>query len=280
MNTVSQTLQDSTKSLIEVSDTPHLDAQTLLSHRIGKSRAWILAHPEEQLDGITHQKFQKDIGKLISGVPLPYVLGQWEFYGLDFILTQDTLIPRPETELLIEQAANWLDQKSGHKLVADIGTGSGCIAVTLAKIKPSVTVIATDISYPALRVTRENSLRHDVSNRVHLIQADLVPPLAQRFDLICANLPYIPSDQLQSLKVAHGEPELALDGGAKGLGLISRFLKDAPVQISPGGCLLIEIESSQGLEVQILAQIAFPSAEICIKGDLAGFNRLVTIQLL
>jgi release factor glutamine methyltransferase len=123
-------------------------------------------------------------------------------------------------------------------------------------------------------------MHHDVSNRVHLIQADLLSPLAQRFDLICANLPYIPSNQLQSLKVAQKEPELALDGGVKGLDVISRFLENAPDQISPGGCLLIEIECSQGSEVQTLAQRAFPSAEIGIQRDLAGLDRLVTIQLL
>ena len=279
MITLGKALKGSTESLLEVSDTPNLDSQTLLADRFGKSRAWILAHPEAHLTETIQQTLQGDLEKLKKGIPLPYVLGYWEFYGLDFTLTKDTLIPRPETELLIEQAVNWLDLQPGNSLAADIGTGSGCIAITLAKIKPSLTVIATDISLPALRVSHENSSRYDVSNRVHLVQADLLSPLAHRFDLICANLPYIPSHQLQALKVSHGEPELALDGGAKGLDLIGRFLEHAPDQIAPGGCLLIEIECSQGSEVQKLAQRAFPSAEIGILEDLAGLDRLVTIQL-
>lgn len=279
MITILQSLKNSTESLAEVSETPNLDAQTLLADRIGKSRTWILAHPEEPLTGTTHQIIQKDIEKLVLGVPLPYVLGRWEFYGLDFILTQDTLIPRPETELLIEEAVTWLDQYPGYQLGADIGTGSGCIAVTLAKINPSLSVIATDISYPALRITRENATRHDVTNRIHPIQADLFAPLVHHFDLICANLPYIPSQQLQQLKVAQREPQLALDGGANGLDYIGRLLKQAPDRIAPGGCLLIEIESSQGSDVQKLAQGAFPLAEIRILADLSGHDRLVAIQL-
>jgi release factor glutamine methyltransferase len=278
--TLGEALKATTESLLEVSDTPNLDAQTLLVHRSGKSRAWILAHPEEGLTESIHQIFHRDIEKLKKGVPLPYVLGEWEFYGLDFILTPDTLIPRPETELLIEQAVYWHDRHSENRQVADIGTGSGCIAVTLAKLKPSSTIIATDISYAALRVARENSIHHNVTNRVHLMQADLLPPVANRFDLICANLPYIPNKVLRTLEVSQGEPILALDGGPTGLDLIGRFLERAPDQIAPGGCLLLEIEDSQGSDVQRLAHRAFPSAEISVLKDLAGHDRLVTIQLL
>ena len=279
MISLGEVLKHSTESLVEISDSPNLDAQTLLADRIGKSRAWILSHPEAELPIKTHQSIQADIIDLKNGVPLPYVLGHWEFYGLDFTLTQDTLIPRPETELLVEQAVNWLSQHPKKKWATDVGTGSGCIAITIAKSKPTVSFIATDISYPALKVARENASRHDVVKRIQFIQSDLLPPIAHPFDLICANLPYILSDLLPTLKVAKAEPQLALDGGQNGLEFITRFLDTAPHLISPGGSLFIEMEKSQGLEVQSLALRAFPLAEINVLKDLAGFHRLVTIQV-
>ena len=280
MITLDQALKQSTEALFEVSDTPNLDAQTLLAHRLGKPRSWILSHPDECLSETISTSFLRDIEELRMGVPLPYVMEHWEFFGLDFTLTPDTLIPRPETELLVEQAVNWLDLHPERRLAADLGTGSGCIAVSLTKIKPDLSVIATDISFPALKVARKNSYRHKVGERVHFLQADLFPPIAPRFDLICANLPYIPTQTLQTLKVSQREPNLALDGGENGLGLIIRLLESAPDHLSHGGFLLIEIESSQGAEVQRHAQDAFPSAEISLKRDLSGHDRLITIELL
>jgi release factor glutamine methyltransferase len=277
--TLAQALNQSTEALIGVSDTPLLDAQTLLAHRLGKSRSWILTHPEECLSETVTSDFMRDIEVLKMGVPLPYVLGHWEFFGLDFILTTDTLIPRPETELLVEQAVSWLDRHPERRLAADLGTGSGCIAVSLTKVKPDLSVFATDISYPALKVARRNSSQHNVGERVHFLQADLFPPIARRFDLVFANLPYIPTQTLQTLKVFKREPILALDGGPNGLDLIGRFLESAPDHISPGGFLIIEIDSSQGAEVQRLAQRAFPSSEISVKQDLSRHDRLVTIEL-
>ena len=133
MNTITQILQESTETLAQVSETPALDVQTLLAHILGKPRSWLLTHPEDYLSSQALFTFQKDITLLVEGIPLPYVLGRWEFYGLEFIVTPDALIPRPETELLVEQALTWLSNKSNRRLGADLGTGSGCIAVTLAK---------------------------------------------------------------------------------------------------------------------------------------------------
>ncbi len=277
MITIAQALQQSTLVLVEVSDTPNLDAQILLAHCLGKSRTWILTHSSENLSETTYSTLLKHIEALKRGIPLPYVLGHWEFYGLDFKLTPDTLIPRPETELLVEQALSWLKLHPGHRLAVDIGTGSGCIAISLVKFELNLSMIATDISYPALKVAHENSLRHNVSDRVYFLQADLFPPIARQFDLICANPPYIPTQTLDTLKISKGEPKLALNGGAKGLDLISRVLEGAIGFLKPGGVLLIEIESSQGSDILSLAQRTFPSAEINIKQDLSGFDRLVTI---
>ena len=279
MITVTQALQESTESLTKVSETPSLDGQTLLAHILGKPRTWLLTHSDENLSPQALSNFQKDINLLAEGIPLPYVLGRWEFYGLEFIVTPDTLIPRPETETLVEQAITWLSNKPDRRLGADLGTGSGCIAVALAKHVRNLSIIATDISAQALTVARSNTIQHQVSDRVHCLQADLFPPVDCQFDLICANLPYIPTGTLRTLKIFGKEPGLALNGGVAGLELISRFLNGAPGLIAPGGLILIEIESSQGLRAESFAHQVFPKAEIRLLVDLAGHNRLVAIQI-
>ncbi|MBE9473286.1 MAG: peptide chain release factor N(5)-glutamine methyltransferase [Chloroflexi bacterium] len=279
MITISQALEGSAATLVKVSDTPTLDAQTILAHCLGKSRTWLLTHPEESLTNSAFSSLQQEINALEKGIPLPYVLGHWEFYGLDFTVTPDTLIPRPETELLVDKALDWLNLQPEPCMAADIGTGSGCIAVALAKHNPDVSVIATDISYPALKIGRANTIQHNVDHQVNFLQTDLFPPIADRFDLVCANLPYIPTQTLQNLEVSGREPDMALDGGPNGLDLISSLLEEAPGHIAPRGILLIEVESSQGAKAQYLAQRAFPSAEIEVLSDLSGKDRLVMIQL-
>jgi release factor glutamine methyltransferase len=186
-----------------------------MAHILGKPRTWLLTHPEENLSSQALSSFQKDINLLADGIPLPYVLGQWEFYGLEFTITPDTLIPRPETEVLVEQAITWLSNKPDRRLIADLGTGSGCIAVALAKHVRSLSIIATEISFQALSVARSNTIQHKVSDRIHCLQADLFPPVECQFDLICANLPYIPTGTLRTLKIFGKEPSLALDGGVE-----------------------------------------------------------------
>ena len=279
MTTITQALRENAETLTKVSDTPALDAQILLAHHLRKPRSWILTHPEKQLSHQVSSSFQKDIDLITEGVPLPYVLGQWEFYGLNFTITPDTLIPRPETELLVEQAITWLTNNPDRRLVADLGTGSGCIAVALARHVHDLWIIASDISYQALRVARSNSIQHKVNDRIHCLQADLYPPVECHFDLICANLPYIPTGILSTLKVYGREPSLALDGGEDGLELISILMKEAPKIIAPGGLILFEIEASQGIQAETLASQTFPRAEIKVLPDLSGHNRLVAIQL-
>jgi release factor glutamine methyltransferase len=279
LTTITQILQESTEKLAQVSETPALDVQTLLAHILGKPRTWLLTHPEDLLSSQALSTFRKDINLLVEGIPLPHVLGRWEFYGLEFTVTPDTLIPRPETESLVEQALTWLSNKSNRRLGVDLGTGSGCIAVALAKHIRDLSIIAVDISAQALSVARSNTIQHQVSDRVHCLQADLFPPVDCQFDLICANLPYIPTGTLRTIKIYGKEPSLALDGGVDGLDLIRRFLNRAPALIAPGGLILVEIEASQGLQVGSLARQVFPNAEIRVLVDLAGHNRLVAIQI-
>ena len=281
---ITRTLQQLGKRLATVSETPSLDAQVLLAHILELPRTSILAHPEITLTAKQSRALQNLRGRLEGGEPLPYVLGHWEFYGLDFNLSSDVLIPRPETELLVEQALSWLREHPGRRRAADIGTGTGCIAIALAANLPDLQVWATDISPQALKVAHSNVQKQDLSDRVYLLQSDLLDFRSATvspnpFDLIAANLPYIPTSRLQTLEVARREPRLALDGGADGMDLIRRLLMNAPMWLAPGGCCLLEIDASQGEAACELAQACFPSARVSVIPDLAGLDRLVVISL-
>ena len=278
MITISRALKESVETLNKVSDTPNLDAQILLANTLVKSRAWIISHPERILTASEVSTWRVYLISLQNGMPLPYVLGHWEFYGMDFTVTPDTLIPRPETELIVEHALDWLQVDQNPHVAVDIGTGSGCIALALAKHDPNLTVVACDLSLSALKIASSNSYQHDLDERVHFLQCDLLSSIAEKFDLICANLPYIPSETLSTLKVYGHEPNLALNGGSAGLDFIAQLLKDAPSYMQPGGLILIEIESTQGSQVKSLAIQHFPFANISLISDLANHDRVVKIQ--
>jgi len=267
------------------SDTPALDEQVLLAHVLDKPRVWLLAHPETTLTPKQGRALEKALRQLESGVPLPYVLGRWEFFGLEFILRPGVLIPRPETELLVETALHWLRAHPECRRVADIGTGSGCIAIALAVNVQDVHIVATDISPTAIDVARRNAKKLGVDDRIEFFCCDLFPSRQtfnlrpSTYDLIVANLPYIPTETLRGLRVYGREPTLALDGGADGLDLIRRLLVEAPRHLAPGGLILVEIEASQGAKVLSLAHDAFAEAEIHLHQDLSGHDRLLEIQV-
>jgi hypothetical protein len=174
------------------SDTPSMDASVLLAGLLDKPRAWVIAHPEASLVSAERAVLENALKRLEAGEPLPYILGHWEFYGLEFLLNPATLIPRPETELLVEQALEWLKDHPDRRRIADVGTGSGCIAISLACHLPDLRIIATDISGLALQAALANARRHGVSGPINFIQGNLLDGVAAQFDLICANLPYIP----------------------------------------------------------------------------------------
>lgn len=267
------------------SETPELDAQVLLANILDKSRTWVVAHPKTHLTPPQLDTAKKAISRLEAGEPLPCVLGHWEFFGIDLELTPDVLIPRPETELLVERAIQWLNSAPERRTVADIGTGSGCISIAIAKHIPDVRIVATDISLPALEIAHRNVRVHSVVNHIAFVQCNLLPPYPgmiptdMHFDLICANLPYIPTKTLQKLDVFGREPNLALDGGADGLNIVRQLLEVAPEWMAPNGMILLEIEASQGMSAVSLAYDAFDSAEIHLHRDLAGHDRLVEIML-
>ena len=264
--------------LTQVSETPALEAQVLLAHILGCQRSWVLAHPEICLNPEQSAELESRLTRLENGEPLPYVLQRREFFGLDFSVSPKVLIPRPETELLVEQALAWLRANPGRRSALDVGTGSGCIALALAVNVPDLNILASDISSDALEQAGENLGRIAGQARVEFILADLIPAVREPVDIICANLPYIPSDELAKLKVAGWEPRIALDGGPDGLSLIRRFLEQAPASLAPSGLLLMEIEAGQGKAALDLAGQAFPRAEIVLLPDLAGRDRLVRIR--
>ena len=277
-------LSDITTQLTPISDTPALDASVLIAHIINKPRTWVMAHPELILTSEQQKELNDSLRRLEHGESFPYVLGQWEFFGLDLCITSDVLIPRPETELLVEKAIVWLQGSPVRRKIIDIGTGSGAIAVSIVKNIPNAYILATDISQAALEVAQKNAIKFDVNNQIDFVRCDLLPqqidslPTERRFDLICANLPYIPTSTLHKLPIYGREPTLALDGGADGLDLIRRLLNIAPEWLVSHGMILLEIESTQGNQMLNLASEIFPEATIQLHQDLAGQDRLLQIM--
>lgn len=278
-------LSDVTARLAPISDTPALDASVLIAHILKRPRAWVMAHPELTLTPDNQRQLDTSLTRLEGGESFPYVLGHWDFFGLEFDVTPDVLIPRPETELLVGKAVAWLRESSVRRTVADVGTGSGVIAISIAAHFPDVHVLATDISHEALQVARNNAIKFDVLNQVDLLQCDLLPhhidplPTELHFDLICANLPYIPSGRLRRLPIYGREPTLALDGGTDGMEVIRRLLNIAPGWLAPNAMILLEIEATRGIQALNLACDLFSEATIHLHQDLAGRDRLLEIML-
>lgn len=277
---------DITARLVANSDTPELDASVLIAHILNKPRTWVLAHPELTLTPTQQNQLNEALIRLEKGEPFPYVLGHWEFFSLDFDVTPDVLIPRPETELLVEKAIVWLQESKVRRTIADVGTGSGAIAVSLAVNVPDAELLATDISSKALQVAKQNSIKHGVNERIEFIECDLLPTDPSAFilqhsslDLLCANLPYIPTETLSQLSVFGREPTVALDGGADGLNLFRRLLSIAPAWLAPNALILLEIEATLGVQVLNLAYDMFSQAEIHLHQDLTGRDRLLEIRL-
>lgn len=266
------------QELIAVSESPVLDAQVVLAHALGRSRSWVLAHPEAKFSPVQLDFLTETRQALLLGKPLPYILGHWEFFGLDFLVTPDVLIPRPETELLVEQALQWLSMSSDPCRALEVGTGSGCIAISLAVHQPGLKMIASDVSPVAITVARQNAGRHAVAQRIEFVLTDLLSAINGRFELLCANLPYIPTAILSGLPVAKYEPNLALDGGQDGFTFIRRFLQQATTHLAENGLLLAEIETNQGEAAKTLAKSLYPAAQVGLLQDLSGRDRLLRIE--
>ena len=284
--TVTDALEQGRKRLAKISETAKSDAQVLLAHITGKEKAGLLTHPEDKFAGELQEEWEASLARLEAGEPLPYVIGEWEFYGLMFKVTPAVLIPRPETELLVETCLRWLNAHPRHRRTLDIGTGSGCIPVALVKNMPDLQMIATDISPEALEVAQANVEHHNLTDRIRLVETNLIEGIEGTFDLITANLPYIPDERLPSLAVSKWEPRLALGGGPDGLRFIEPFLEQAKAKLNPEGLVLAEIDASLEEAVQQLAESLWPHslrsghapADIEVRKDLAGLPRLLVIE--
>jgi release factor glutamine methyltransferase len=255
----------------------------LLSHVLDTSRTVLSTHPEYALTADQLSSYQALVQQRVSNYPLPYLTGSVEFYGLEFEVTPDVLIPRPETETLVDLAL-----ARRPTTVVDVGTGSGCIGVALAAHLPDATIYAIDVSAAALAVAQRNAERHGVAERMVLLVGDVLNPRPAPVDLVVSNPPYIPSGECASLpaSVRDYEPRLALDGGADGLAIIRRLLVQAPAVLRnggpeagrTGGGLLIEIGADQREVASQLARTFFPQAAVRVHPDLAGRDRVLEVQ--
>lgn len=262
-------------------DEARLDAELLLAHTLDLNRAAIMARPDRLLTPKELTRFRDLVARRVAREPLPYITGHREFFGLDFVVDARVLIPRPETELLVEHALRIARPVPRPLGIADVGAGSGAIAVTLAVHLPHAAVHALDDSAGALAVTAENARRHNVAGRVHCGQGDLLAPLAGPVDLIAANLPYVTTGEWAELlpEIRDYEPRAALDGGPDGLDAIRRLVATAGPRLRPGGALLLEIGASQGAAVISLARHCFPAADLQLHRDYAGLDRLAIVRL-
>jgi release factor glutamine methyltransferase len=265
------------------SDTASLDAQVILAHIMDKERAWLFAHYDQALTQEEAESFADLVARRAAAEPVAYLVGHREFYGLDLMVDQRVLIPRPETELLVDAVLDHIESRADqHVRMADVGTGSGAISVAVASNCPSVQIYAVDLSPWALEVAEENVRRHDSRQQITLLQGDLLSPLPEPVDIIAANLPYITSGDYQNLMadVRDYEPRLALEAGPEGLDLIERLLDQTPAHLLPGGVLFLEIGANQGNAVLELVERLLPQARhIGLRQDYHGFDRLVVIGL-
>ena len=298
-----------------------LAAELLLLHVIGRNRTWLYAHPEETLSETDAHRFLDLIARRAAGQPTQHLTGKQEFWGLEFEVTPDVLIPRPETEHVIEVAldrlavrelrANRPPKSDGAGLqIADIGTGSGCIAITLAKELPQANFVATDISPAALAVAKLNATRHAVADRIEFSEANLLSPVGAQhaaphpgkiqnsarqflhesritshdprlFDLIASNLPYIGRREADSLarEVRDHEPHAALFGGHEGYELYANLITESAKHLKPGGILVLELGHNSRPAVQPLLD-ASAWTNVAVTNDLAGIPRILAAERL
>jgi release factor glutamine methyltransferase len=263
---------------LRASDTSDLDAQTLLARVLKVNRAFLFSHFEHPLTDKQFATFQSAVERRAAGEPIAYIVGSKGFYDLDLLVSPAVLIPRPETELLLEEALRLIDCR-GTGIVADIGTGSGALAVTFARHRGAASVYATEICADALAIARGNAEGSGVS--MTLFQGDLASPLIERgirVDLLMANLPYVASDELDRLAVSRFEPRLALDGGGDGLDPIRRLLGQIPAACRAGAPVLLEIGASQGDAVAQLVNHRL-GLDCAILKDYAGLDRIARFRV-
>ena len=268
----------------EASQSPELDAQVLLGHVTGARRATLLAYPERALAEEQARAFAGLVERRAAREPVAYLVGRREFMGMEFLTDARALIPRPETELLVEAALKEIRGRldvGTAPVVADIGTGSGAIAVSVAALEPRLPrMYATDVSPDALALAGENARRLGVADRVALLQGDLLEPLPERLDVLLANMPYVASRDAATLArdVRSYEPSLALYGADDGLGHLRRLFAQAPEHVNAGATLILEFGYDQRSAIVALARETFPGCDVTVGADYAGWDRYAIIR--
>jgi release factor glutamine methyltransferase len=280
-----EALQSTTQTLCRagIADAA-VEAELLVGHILGMSKTQLYTEPERGLTSVEIEQLRQLVRRRLDHEPAAYILGHCEFYGNDFCIDYRTLVPRPETELLVEKAvelAQRISQPGKQITIADVGTGCGAIAISLALALPQAKIYATDASALALQVAEVNCRRHAVDGRVKLLHGNLLVPLPQLVDMIVANLPYIKDCEFRDLspEIRDYEPAVALAGGEDGLDKIQQILEQMPGKLSYGACFLLEIGQGQGEMVTSLIKNYFPKASIQLISDLGGIERVVKVVL-
>jgi release factor glutamine methyltransferase len=257
-------------------ESSRLEAEILLAHVLGCKRIDLYVRSEELATDAQRSAYRDLIKKRVEGCPVAYLTGQREFYQLPFAVTPAVLIPRPETETLVMEGLRLLKGKPAARVV-DVGTGSGCVALSIAHQQPAASVTAIDLSAEALKVARGNANKHGLGERVRFLEGDLFAPVAgETFDLIVSNPPYIATAEIETLArdVRDFEPRAALDGGPDGLDVYRRLIQDSPQHLKPGGSLLLEIGATQEAPVrELLTQANF--TEIRVHPDARKLPRVI-----
>lgn len=284
--TVSGTLRHAAAKLAEAGcATPRLDAELLLMEVLGWSREDVYRSPETTLNASETERHAALVARRAGGEPVAYLIGKREFWSLEFRVTPDVLIPRPETEHLVEAVVDFLASRPEPQRVLDLGTGSGAIAVSVAKECTHAEVWATDVSAAALEVTRENARRHGVNRRIRWLQGDLLAPLrglTEYFDALVSNPPYVPSRDMARLPcdVREWEPALALDGGADGMDFYRRIVREGTLRLREGGLLAVEIGADLGDAVCALFRAHRDIRRVRMLRDYAGLPRVVAGEIM
>lgn len=281
--TIAETLKLASERL-RVASVPNdvLDAQTLLAEALGKDRTYLIVNFNEQLGEDLLAAYSQLIERRSAGEPLQYITGHQQFFGLEFEVTPDVLIPRPETELIVEEVIRLVEEhKLDDPVIVDVGTGSGCIAVSLARELGNAKVFACDISTAALNVARKNAARHELENRIDFIESDLLAafPETELADFILSNPPYVAAHELPTLQreVRDWEPHTALTDQADGLSFYRRLLANAPARLKPGGYLICELGFGQSEAVLAMAGSQTWS-EIRLLDDLQSIPRTIILR--
>jgi release factor glutamine methyltransferase len=282
--TVGRAVNAATQRLEEAGvSTARLDAQVILAHVLGVGRSWLFAHFEYALDETQADQYTELIARRVKHEPVAYLVGRKEFYGIDLLVDRRVLIPRPETEMLVDAvlvaAANCSPEPIS---IADVGTGSGAIALAVAANAENARIFALDVSKDALAVAAANTARLDTNGQVTLLHGDLLAPLPQSVDVIVANLPYVTRADFRTLDadVRKYEPQLALEGGEGGLDVIARLLRQVPSRLCPGGSVILEIGYNQGPAMLDLVAAVLPQAtHLDVYKDYQGRDRMVTFCL-